>query len=362
MNAPASRPLRIAVVGAGMAVAPHLASLRDLRAKVEPVWFVGRSRERIAAAQAGFPQARLATSLDDVIADRSVDAALVLTPPDSHLDIVMRLAAAGRHVLLEKPLDIDTARAERLVEACRAAGVRLGVVLQHRLRPAALALAERMQDGRLGELVGAAVDMRSWRPQSYYDQPGRGTRARDGGGVLLTQAIHILDVFLHVAGAPAELSAFASTSVMHRMECEDRVAAALRYANGAVATINATTAAFPGYAEQIAVSGSRGSATLCGGRLEVRYVDGTGESVGEAPSTAGGAGSGSGADPMAFSHEPHRTVLEDFVDAVAEGREPAVTGASALRVHRFIDRLLEAASRREVLAFEDPPPAGSPAG
>ncbi len=353
MNTTGPRPLRIAVVGAGLASAPHLASLRDLRGKVEVAWFVGRTLERIAAAQAaGFPAARLSASLDDVLQDRSVAAALVLTPPASHLDIVTRLAAAGRHVLLEKPLDIDTARAERLVEACRAAGVRLGVVLQHRLRPAALALAERMHDGRLGEMVCAAVDMRWWRPQSYYEQPGRGTRARDGGGVLMTQAIHVLDLFLQVAGAPAELAAFAGTSAAHRMECEDVVAAALRYPNGATATLNASTAAWPGHAEQIAVSGTRGTATLCGGRLDVHHLDGRRETVGEAQPA------GAGADPMDFAHEPHRAVLEDFVDAVADGREPLVTGASALRVHRFIDRLLEAAARREVLPFEDRPAGG----
>ena len=346
MNAIAARPIRLAVVGAGMAAAPHLAGLAELRHKVEVAWFVGRTQQRIAAAQARFPQARLATSLDEVLADRSIDAALVLTPPDSHLEIVSRLAAASWHVLLEKPLDIDTGRAERLVEACRSAGVSLGVVLQHRRRPAALALAERLRDGRLGELVGAAVDMRWWRPQAYYDQPGRGTRARDGGGVLMTQAIHILDLFLHLAGAPAELAAFAATSAAHRMECEDVVAAALRYANGALATVNASTAAYPGHPEQIAVSGSLGSATLGGGRLEVRYLDGRSETIGEAQPA------GAGADPMAFSHEAHRAVLEDFADAVAEGREPLVTGASALLVHRFIDRLLEAAARREVLSFD----------
>ena len=106
-------------------------------------------------------------------------------------------------------------------------------MLQHRVRPAAVAMKELVAGDALGELTSASLDMRWWRPQSYYDEPGRGTRARDGGGVLLTQGIHTLDVFLWIVGAPVELFAFANTSAVHRMECEDVVAAALRYANGA---------------------------------------------------------------------------------------------------------------------------------
>ena len=335
---------RIAVVGAGMAAAPHLASLRDLAAKADVVWFVGRTPDRITAAAAQFAGAKLTTSLDDVLGDATVAAALVLTPPNTHLEIVSRLAAAGKHVLLEKPREGDTVRAREVVEACRACGVRLGVVLQHRTRAAAVAMVERVRDARLGEMVCAAVDMRWWRPQSYYDEPGRGTRARDGGGVLMTQGIHLLDLFLEIAGMPSQVAAFAGTSAAHRMECEDVVAAALRYPNGAVATVNTTTAAYPGFPERIEYSGTKGTATLAAGRLDVRYLDGRHETVGEQQD------GGSGADPMDFSHQPHRAVIEDFLDAIAADREPLLTGAGALRVHCLIDRLLESAASRMVVS------------
>ena len=342
--APARPVTRIAVIGAGLAAAPHLASLRALDAKAAVAWLVGRTPDRIAAAAAPFPGALPTTSLDDVLADATVAAALVLTPPNTHLEVVSRLAAAGKHVLLEKPLEIDTARAEQVVEACRTHGVRLGIVLQHRMRPAAVALVERMRDGRLGEMVSATVEMHWWRPQSYYDEPGRGTHARDGGGVLMTQGIHLLDLFLEATGMPSEVAAFAATSAVHRMECEDVVAAALRYPNGALASVHATTAAYPGFAEKIVCSGTRGTATLVAGRLDVRYLDGGDETIGEAQASGGGA------DPMAFSHQPHRAVIEDFLDAVAAGREPLLTGAGALRVHRFIDRLLASAASRTFMA------------
>jgi UDP-N-acetyl-2-amino-2-deoxyglucuronate dehydrogenase len=341
-----TRKTRVALIGAGMASAPHLASLRDLQSKVEVAWLAGRTPQRIGEAARQLPGARTTTSLDDVLADRELDAALVLTPPNTHLEIVSRLAAAGKHVLLEKPLEVDSAQAARVVDVCREAGVRLGVMLQHRVRPAAVAMMELVAGRSLGEMTCASLDMRWWRPQSYYDEPGRGTRARDGGGVLLTQGIHTLDVFLCIVGAPSELVAFAHTSAAHRMECEDVVVAALRYANGAPATLNATVTAYPGFPERIDYCGTLGTATLMGGQLDVRYLDGRTHTIGVAQVL------GAGADPMAFPHDAHRIVIDDFLDAIENDREPRISGASVLLVHRFIDALLESAATRRVLSFD----------
>ena len=269
----------------------------------------------------------------------------MLTPPNTHGDLVARVATAGKHVLLEKPLERDALRAARLVEACRAAGVRLGVMLQHRMRPASMAMRQLVRHEALGEMTSASVDMRWWRPQSYYDQPGRGTRERDGGGVLLTQGIHTLDNFLDIVGPPSELAAFAHTSAAHRMECEDVVAAALRYPNGATATINATVTAYPGFPERIEYCGTLGTATLTGGQLDVRWLDGRAETTGEAQLQGGGA------DPMAFSHHAHKAVIEDCIAAIRERREPRIAGESVLVVQRLIDALLESAATRKVVSL-----------
>ncbi|HEX6707589.1 MAG TPA: Gfo/Idh/MocA family oxidoreductase [Albitalea sp.] len=342
----AAMKTRVALIGAGMAVAPYVKSLQQLAERVEVAWVVGVTPTRIEAAAQQLPgPPRVTTRLDEVLADRSVSAAFVLTPPNTHLDLVSRLAAAGKHVLLEKPLEVNSAQAVKLVAACAAAGVRLGTMLQHRMRPASLAMKALVDSGALGEMTCASVDMRWWRPQSYYDQPGRGTRSRDGGGVLLTQGIHTLDLFLHVVGLPSELVAFANTSAAHRMECEDVVAAALRYPNGATASVNATVAAYPGFSERIDYSGAQGTATLMGGQLDVRYLDGRTETVGMAQMLGGGA------DPMAFTHHAHLAVIEDFIEAVRSDREPCIPGASVLAVQRLIDALLESAATRRVLQF-----------
>lgn len=336
---------RIAVIGLGMAAAPHAKSLLDLsdRVEVAAAYSPTEARRRAFAESYGLP---VSDDVDAIFADPSIDALMLLTPPNTHLDLVRRTAAAEKHVLLEKPLEITTARAEQLVDAMEAAGKKLGIVLQHRFRPVAVALAEMMRTGRLGELVSASAKLSNWRPQSYYDQPGRGTRARDGGGVLLTQAIHTLDLMISVVGVPVEVSAYATTSPVHRMETEDLVMGAVRFGNGAIGSISATTTAYPGTADAIEVIGTKGTARIEGTQLTARFHEGS--EIGVADETRG---SGASADPMAFSHENHRAVLSDFLDAVETGSDPLVTGREALKVHRLIDALLRSAEtgRRTLL-------------
>ncbi len=324
---------KVGLIGLGMAVTPHAKSLLDLKDRAQVAYAFSPSKERRAkfAERFPFPQC---DSLDTILADRSVRAVLVLTPPNTHLEIVERCAAAGKHVLLEKPLEVSTGKAERLVQACK--NVKLGVVLQHRFRPAAEKLREMLP--KLGTLVSASAAVPNWRPQTYYDQPGRGTRARDGGGVLLTQGIHTLDLFLSFVGEPAEVKSFVTTTPVHKMETEDLVAAAVRFKSGAIGTVHATTAAYPGFPERIELIGTRGTALLEGTALKVQIHD---EKPFEMKTESGGGGTG--ADPMAFPHDWHRSLLADFLDSIEKNRQPRVNGAEALKVHRFIDRILRSA-------------------
>lgn len=333
---------RIGVVGLGMASAPHAQSLIDLADRVEVAGCFSPSAERRAAfaARHGLP---VVDRLETLLEDPALSAVLLLTPPDSHAALVARCAAAGKHVLLEKPLDATPEGARAVVSAMEGAGLTLGVVLQHRFRASVERLAALMRDGTLGRPLTAAVSVRWWRDNAYYAQPGRGMKARDGGGVLLTQAIHTLDAFVGLVGLPDQVAGFAATSVLRKsdpsvgMDTEDVVATALRYGNGMLATVNATTAVHPGYPERIEIAGTGGSAVLAGDRLEVQLVNGERIATG-----ADGATLGGGADPMAFSHQHHRAVLSDFLDALDEGRRPRVDGREALKVHRLIEAMLEA--------------------
>jgi UDP-N-acetyl-2-amino-2-deoxyglucuronate dehydrogenase len=340
------RKHRIAIIGLGMAVTPHARSLIDLKDRVEVVAAFSPSAARRKSFGEKFPFP-LADSLDATLADKSIDCVEILTPPNTHLDLVKTCAAAGKHILLEKPLEITAERALALVAAARKAGVTLGVMLQHRFRPAALKLREMLRAGELGRIVNCSTVIRLWRPQSYYDVEGRGTKARDGGGVLITQGIHTLDLMLSLAGPIAEVRGYAMTSSVHRMETEDLVAAAVRYESGAIGTIDATTAAYPGFPERIEIVGEKATASLVGSDLVVAHHDGRVTEL----KTEYGAG-GTGADPMAFPNDWHRAAIADFLDAVDEKREPMISGQEALKVHRLIDALLEAGASGKTVTVQ----------
>ena len=327
--------MRCAIIGLGMAVTPHAKSLLDLRDRVEvaAAFSPTAGRRDAFAERFGFP---VTGDLDGLIEDPSIDYAVLLTPPNARAELVGSLAAAGKHILMEKPVERTTAAAEAIVATAERAGVTLGIVLQHRFRVVAERLGERLASGALGTLAAATITVPWWREQSYYDEPGRGTFARDGGGVLISQAIHTLDLALSFTGPAAEVVAVGGTSPLHRMEAEDFVAAGIRFASGAWGSLMATTAFYPGGPERIELACTRASAVLGPGGLAIRYRDGREEECGES------RGSGSGADPMDFPHDAHRALHADFLDALAEGRAPRVTGRDALGVHRFIDALVEA--------------------
>jgi predicted dehydrogenase len=329
--------LTLGIIGLGPASEPHAKCLLKLANRVDVRAAASRSedRARAFADRFGLP---VTTDIDAVIADPAIHAILVLTPPSSHLEIAERCFAAGKHVLVEKPLDTALERAERLVAGGRASGRRLGVVLQHRFRPGSLRLRAVLDAGTLGDIQAAWMTVPWWRQQAYYDEPGRGTLARDGGGVLLTQAIHTLDLFRSLVGVSAVVAAQATTTSVHRMETEDYATALVRLGNGAPGTIAATTAAFPGGPERIEIIGANGTATLHGGALRVALQDGPEEFLAAEGST------GSGANIMDFPIDAHRALLTDFLDAIATDRDPAVPGEEALASQRLIADILAKAA------------------
>lgn len=342
MTKPVSRPVGLAVIGAGMASKPHFGALRDLTrdgaVRVLSVHTRDAARRQSAAEALG---ARPAESVQAIAADSEVDGVLLLTPPNARMEIVETLAAAGKPVLMEKPVERTLSAAEELVGMMERANLPLGIVLQHRMKPASRKLAELLAEGSLGAPALIRLDVPWWRGQDYYDEPGRGTLARDGGGVLISQAIHALDLMLSFFGPVAEVQAMASTTRLHRMETEDVATAGLVFADGAIGSVTATTACYPGADETMTAVFDNGTATLSGGRLEVTWRDGRSESFGDA------LGSGGGADPMAFDHGAHRDVIADFASSLVERRPPGITGRSALGVHRLIDAILTSSDRGE---------------
>jgi predicted dehydrogenase len=323
----------IAIIGLGNALEPHAKALAELKGRARVVWGVGRTQARAesAAAQWGY---RPSTDMQAAIADRTVDAVLVLTPANTHLPFAQAAFAAGKHVLCEKPLETTVARGEALIATGRAARRRLGIMLQLRLRTASQRLKVLLDQGALGPIQCASMTVPWWRPQSYYDEPGRGVLERDGGGVLMTQAIHTLDLFRWFVGIERVEAAQIRTTCLHRMETEDYAGALVRLGNGAPGSILATVAAYPGSPETITIIGQDATARMEGANLQVDWLDGRQEKIEDS------GGSGSGPRLMGFSHEPHKRVILDFLDAIEQDRDPAIPGEEALATQRVIDAII----------------------
>jgi len=328
--------MKCALIGLGMVSKTYGDALRNADGLTLALVHA-RSPESRAAFLDDWPElgAKAAASVEEIAAS-DVDFVILTTPPNARAEIVETLSAAGKPILMEKPAERTLSQATALVEGCESRGVPLGIVLQHRARPIVAELSGVME--RLGTLRAVEVNVPWWRPQAYYDEPGRGTYARDGGGVLISQAIHTLDLMLSLTGPVESVNAMSATTSFHDMEAEDFVCAGLRFAGGAVGQLFATTASYPGRGETITLHFAKGSARLEAGQLFLDWQDGRHEALGES------ATSGAGADPMAFTSDWHRAVIEDFAASLQENRPPLVTGRAALDVHRLID-VLETSAR-----------------
>ncbi|PVB62155.1 Gfo/Idh/MocA family oxidoreductase [Labrenzia sp. 011] len=342
-----SPPLGVALIGAGMVAGTHLAAIDHARDHVILRGVLSRRAERAETLLEGVPDnypcaPRVYRDLDQLIADDTVDAVVVLTPANVRLDLIGPIAASGRHILLEKPVARTLAEAEAVVDLCENAGIHLGIVFQHRFREASLSARRLIEDGGLGRLGAVEVAVPWWRDQSYYDEPGRGTYERDGGGVLISQAIHTIDLMLSLTGAVSRVQALTGTSLFHKMEAEDFAVAGLKFTNGAIGSFTASTCSFPGSPESLSLHFEKAGLHLAGGILTVRWRDGNTETFGAGSATGGGA------DPMAFTHEWHQSVLENFADAVRRGVSPAITGREALAAHRLIHAIEQSARNGRV--------------
>lgn len=337
----------VGIVGVGMVADTHARALQDLNDIAEIRGVHSRNQERLAGfcERWSLPAAQ---SLDGLVKDPAIDALIILTPPNARREIVAKAADAGKHLLLEKPLERNTKNAQELVEIAERAGITMSVIFQHRFREVSVKLAELTAANAFGKLAFAQINVPWWRPQSYYDEPGRGTYERDGGGVLINQAIHTLDLMQVYSGPVREVTAMTGTTRLHRMEAEDFATAGVQFANGAMGSIVATTASYPGAAESIELHFETASALLQSGTLTISRHDGTSETFGEE------AGTGGSADPMAFTHDWHASAQRDFFQALSEKRKPSVDGKEALKVHRLIDAIALSAKQGRTVSIDEP--------
>ncbi|WP_413699407.1 Gfo/Idh/MocA family protein [Psychromonas sp. KJ10-10] len=236
--------------------------------------------------------------------------------------------------------------ATEIVEICETHNVPLGMVFQHRARMASMKLQDMIKSGELGELGLVNIEAPLWRSQSYYDEPGRGSYERDGGGVLLSQAIHTMDLALSMTGDITEVQAISRTTRFHDMESEDFVTAGLTFTNGAVGNLLATTANYPGMPECITLHFDKAVVRLERANLHIVWRDGRTETFGEDEVAVEGV-----TGPMDFKSSWHGGIISDFADAITNGTAPMVSGREGLKVHQLIDALVASSEQKKAVTL-----------
>ncbi|CAN5820913.1 Gfo/Idh/MocA family oxidoreductase [soil metagenome] len=275
---------------------------------------------------------RAYADLAEALADDDVQVVSVCTPSGAHLEPAVAAAEAGRHVVVEKPLEISTERARTIVDAAERAGVQLATIFMSRFSDAHVRVKEAIDAGRLGRPLQGDAFVKWYRSQAYYDSADwRGTWALDGGGALMNQAIHQLDLLLWLMGPIDEVFAFGDTLAHDRLEVEDTLVAALRYRSGALGTLTAATSLRPGQPKLLELHGAHGTIAVRDDAIVSWDLLDVSDAEREDVTNASAAPSGTFADPMAMSFENHRRQFEDFVRALDTGSSPLVDGREGLR-------------------------------
>jgi UDP-N-acetyl-2-amino-2-deoxyglucuronate dehydrogenase len=327
-------PFRFGLIGAGVAAEIHVGAMRTLPGvQVHAIADLVPERARALAARYGIPE--VYDSGEALAARAPVDAVAVLTPHHLHLPYARAAASAGRHVLVEKAMAHTLAAADQLIEVCRVRGVTLAGIFQNRFTPAAHCLREAVTGGSLGRVFLASVTVKEQRaPRYFLDSPWRGRKAEAGGGVLMIQAIHMIDLLLWVLGMPRRVVAHTRTAV-HTVEVEDVAAGLLEFDGGVTATVQATTGAVPEQPPSLEVHGDRGTARVSGSWETLAFHLRTGGDVGDDATPA--------PRPAGTAVEPYAAQIADFVTAVREGRPPLVDGAEARKALVVVEALYRSA-------------------
>ncbi len=326
---------RVAIIGLGMVAGLHIQAINSLDG-FEVYGVFSRDYSKTKDFAKSFTANAIAfRKFADLCNDENVDLVLLLTPPNARLDYVKALTKAGKPLIVEKPLERNFGRSQNVVEQGKIHKTPIGVFLQHRKRPSIEALQKLVDEKLLGNVATVEVRIPWWRGQDYYNQDGRGTLSRDGGGVLITQAIHTLDIMLLLCGPVKEVQGMIHTSSLHKLEAEDFSGALLNFESGARGTLMASTTHFPGSKEEIILNCSEATVNISGDDLQIFYHEGKIEHL------ESGSQTGSGSDPMDFSHEWHASILDQFWKEFTTKQKVQISAESALPVHKLIDAIIQ---------------------
>ena len=322
--------MRIGMIGTGAISHKHAQAYKNIGFELTVCTDINEAGGRRFAEQWG---CEFVPSYEAVCRHPKVDYVDVCTFPDFRLQPIEICAETRKHVQVQKPVSTTLDTAAKMVEVTRKAGILLGVVSQHRFDDSSMFLSRAIAEGRLGKLLQVDCYVKWYRSAEYYSRPIKGSWQTEGGGALINQAIHGIDIMRWLAGPVKEISAMWQLGALHKIESEDVVNAVMRFANGATGVLQASTAFWPGYTERTEFHGSKGTAIISGDKLTSWDVqDDGGEPAPVARDVASGA-----SDPMAISLEPFERQFRDFGDAIEKKRKPLVAGEEGYQALEIVD-------------------------
>ena len=337
-----STPVRFALIGTGAISAIHAEVISQIPGAQLTAAYSIAGLEAFCAKTG----CAAAGSIEELVARDDVDAVCITTPSGSHGEPAIAALKAGKHVLCEKPLEITVEKIDAILAAAKENNCIVAAVFQSRFGKGAQTVKAAVEAGRFGRLTLCSAYVKWWRTQAYYDSAGwRGTWEMDGGGALMNQGVHALDLLTWFVGTPVEVKANIATLAHERIAVEDTAVATLRFANGALGVVEGATSAYPGWNKRIELSGDKGSIILEDDVIKFWQFEE--ELPGDAAIRAGDADAsaigGGAANPMAINPEGHRRQIEDLCNAIREKRQPAVPGSDARNAVALICAIYESA-------------------
>lgn len=366
-----SETLKVAITGCGVIGRTHAAALAEFPGAsiVALVDAIPDAAEALAdfIEKSGRPRPSVHTTIGDAFAAADIDLVALATPSGLHIQQGLEVLAAGKHVVIEKPLDVDLSRAQEIEAAANEAarrGVVASVISQHRFDQASVAVADAVAQGRFGRLTSAIASVAWWRGQGYYDSGDwRGTWSMDGGGALMNQGVHTVDLLLWFMGRPVEIHAHTARLAHERIEVEDTAVATVTFENGGLAVLHATTAAYPGLTVRVQLMGSEGSAVVDNDQLHYFHSKDAGGKSADMGLQGGGnqaqeelakypAEAYEAKDPTVYP-AGHIRQYRDILGAIAEGRQPGVTVSDAVNALATVRAVYVSATLNQAVLFDD---------
>jgi predicted dehydrogenase len=334
--------MKVGLIGTGAIAHKHAQAYKNIGFELVAVHNKTESRGREFAEKWG---ARYCPTWQEVCTDPEVRIVDLCTFPDVRLEPLQLAADHGKHVQVQKPIAIEVATAQAMIDYCDRKGVFLSTVSQGRFNDSTQFLKRAIDSGRLGRVFQADAYTKWWRSEEYYSRPIKGSWAVEGGGSLINQGIHQVDWLLYLMGGVQQVFGQWHLGVRHKIESDDVCTAVLRYQNGATGVIQTSTAMWPGFSERIEFHGTKGSCILTGDRITKWEVV---DDQGEMPNIASDVSSGS-SDPMAISLAPFERQFLHFAEAIQQGRKPMLSGEEGMRALALVQGIYTSARENRIV-------------